>query len=197
MAGEPNDDATDDVLLLDDPLPDDATDDTGGDDGNEAAPGATEDADDEFAVEFEGEEPPAEVTPLVRTLRQQVRDRDRELSEYRKQAQPADPGEEPTLEGADWDEDKFKAAWRKWNDAKAEQARRKSEAEQARDVENRELQRIHDNYRAKAAALPVKDYAAAEKAVAETLTDTQQKALVAYTDDPAKLVYALSRSTLR
>jgi hypothetical protein len=163
----------------------------------EEIPEEQDEADDEFSIELEGETAEDE-TPLIKELRTQLRDRDRELSEHRKAvAQKIEVGAEPTLESSDYDEDKFKADWLDWNKRTQAVANQEAEASKAAEVRNHEMQRRFTDYRAKATTLPVKDFEAAEGKVLSVLPDTPdrpfQQALLAYTKNPAHLVYALGK----
>jgi hypothetical protein len=148
-------------------------------------------AQDEFAIELEGEEP-VEETPLIRQLRAEVRDAKRELAERRKADAPqVVVGERPTLEACDYDEDKFATKLEQWHERKAQAAENERKAEQAAQVRNQEFERAVSTYRSKAAALPVKDFQQAEEAVRGALPELLQSAIIQYADDPAKVVYAL------
>lgn len=160
------------------------------------APDVEDDSDEEFSLELEGEIQEEE-PPLVKKLRDEIRERDKKLAAIRGiEAQAVELGPEPEFDDF-WEAGDpaaaYKAALLEWTERKrkadeaaAEQARR----QQLKEAEDQ--QRII-NYRAKAAALPVKDFDVAEQAVVSRLPEITQAALLAYTDDPAKMVYALAK----
>jgi hypothetical protein len=152
---------------------------------------AEAEAEDEFAIEIEGEEVIDE-PPLVKQLRNEIRDRDRELAEHRKANQPKiELGTKPTLESCEWDEDRFEIELDAYKERERKIANQEQEAQKAAEVRNQTFQRSVANYRAKAAALPVKDFEQAEQALVATLPEIMQSALLMYAQDPAKVGYAL------
>ncbi len=179
-------DSQDEELVLDDVVEQD-------DDTPEEQPEVEEEP--EFAIELEGDEPEEEATPLVRDLRQQLRAAQKEVSEFRKATQPKiEVGKKPDLwDDCDGDVDKYDAAVDAWNERKRQAEEQEREADRAVEVRNQQYQRQFVNYRAKAAQLPVKDFEEAEKAVIGALPELLQSAVVAYADDPAKVVYALAK----
>lgn len=163
----------------------------------EPVEGIADDEEPEFSIELEGEVAEDE-TPLIKQLREKTRDQERELAEYRKKAMPKiEVGERPTLEGMDWDEDKFADALLQWTDRKRAADNQDAEASQKQEVHNREQQRRFADYRAAAAALPVKDFAEVEATVFSSLVgdsgELVGKAILNYTKDPAKVLYALGK----
>lgn len=163
---------------------------------NEAPEGAEDaEAGEEYSIEIDGEE--AEEEPaLVKTLRQEIRDRDRELAEHRKASQPKiEVGEKPTLESCDYDEDKFEEQLDDWKERKRAFDNQEQEAGKQAEVRNQEFQRRATNYRAKLEALPLpaEQKQAAEKFVIDALPELLQSAIVSYADDPAKVVIALAK----
>lgn len=178
MADEPEE------LLLDDPI-----EPVEGEEQQEA-----ETNDDELEIEIEGEQPD-DATPLVKTLREQIRDRDKELAEYRRQTapKPIEVGEEPEMADFDYDEPKFKAAYDAWKDRTREAAEQAKAQEQKGEVANREAQRNLANYQMKKAGLPAEKMQASEDTVLGALSMFAQSAILQYADDPARVVYALGQ----
>lgn len=178
-------DGNDDELVL---TPPDGVEAQDGD-----SPADDSDGEESFEIELEGEEAQDEA-PLVKKLREEIRERDKRLAALGKSAPASiEVGPEPTMESCDYDEDAFKAQWRDWNARKVEAdnlAAEQARAQQAREMED---QKRLANYRAMAAALPVKDYEIAEQTVVSRLPEMSRAALLAYTDNPAKVVYALHR----
>lgn len=165
------------------------------DDPDADTPEGDEDGEDEFTIELEGEEAQDE-TPLIKQLREQIRERDKRLSVYQKTEAPKiEVGPEPDMadDDVDYDQDKFKEKWRAWDERRRKAEAQESEQAQANAVREQENQRRLISYKAQAAALPVKDFDAAESAVVSALPEIHQSALLAYTDNPAKMVYALAR----
>ncbi len=154
---------------------------------------------EELVIEIDGEEPEAEETPLQKHLREEIRVRDRELADYRKAAAPKLPelGPKPTLESSEWDEDKFEADLTAWHDTKRKIESADTDRAKQAEVQSQETQRRFATYRARAAALPVKDFDEAEKVVIAGLPDTTERPfqglLLRYTKDTEKIVYALAK----
>lgn len=164
------------------------------DDGAAAEPLDTEDFPDTF------DEAAGEETPLVKLLRDQLKDRTRELRRVSEQS--AKPKLTRTPEPDLWDDcegdsDKFKTALLAWqaNEAKvdAQEQSRSTEQQQAAQSWQQELQA----YKTKAVQLGKPDFETAEAAVVNTLTDAQQVTIVQAAKDPARFIYALGRSPLR
>lgn len=155
--------------------------------------------DEEEVVAFEdGDSPaPGEAdTHLVRHLRAQLKERDKELKQLRKA--PAAPapivvGEKPTLEGCGFDEDRFEASLLQWNERKAQAERQAQEVEQEQrqqtEAWNQELQA----HAQKRAALKFKDAQEAEDVVIATLSEIQQAVIVKAAENSAMVVYALGK----
>lgn len=176
-----NDADEDDLVLT---APDDQDGDT---------PGNEDEGEEEFSLELEGEV--AEEEPsLVKKLRDEIRERDKKLAAIRGvEAEAPEIGPEPTLESCDFDDDAFKAKWKEWYAASQQAETVAAEKARRQQLKEAEDQQRLINYRAKAAALPVKDFAEAEQVVISRLPEISQAALLTYTDDPAKMVYALAK----
>jgi hypothetical protein len=187
---------TDELIDVTDPDETDETDETG-DEGQ----GAAEETVIAFADENDDE---AEQTPLVKRLRQQLRDRDRRLSQMRRAPSSGDADPEPTVPARprsvadfDYDEERFNealdqhlaakddhSAW-KQREEKRKGQRSEQEAEQARQIEQQRK------------ALGVGDYEAKAGLVRERFTDAQMSILISGADNPAQVIYALGRSESR
>ena len=154
-----------------------------------------EEPEDEFHLELEGEESPTDEPGWAKDLRQRNRDMARELDGYRKQQAPkkVDVGARPTLDGCDYDEDKFATELESWHDRKRQNEQVETKAQEAERVANEQLRRAETSYRAKAAAVPVKNYQDAENAVTAALTPQLQAAMISYLDDAPKIVVALHK----
>ncbi len=165
--------------------------------GQDGGEGQGED-EEEFSIEIEGEEQ-AEETPLIKTLRQEIRDTKQELHKYRAaSAQPKiEVGEKPSLESCEWDEERYEAeldAWKERGRAAAKQEQDELDAQNARAVS---WSKTVQNYQLKAAALKVSDFQQAEETLKVSLPEILQSALLAYADDPAKVGYALYKHPAR
>lgn len=162
--------------------------------GAEPSPGS-EDVDDEM---IDGKPAPQ----WVKDLRQKAKDDARELRELRaKVATPTppavaevDPGEKPTLEGCDFNAEKFETDYAAWMDkkAKADQAKRDAEAKATADREA--WQAKLNAYNESGAALKVPDFQDAQDAATAALSPVQQGILINGANKPALLVYALGKS---
>lgn len=177
----------------------------------EGAPGSEdESSDDEVVVLIEGESPPQEeeeevseapkwVKELRKTHKEVVR-KNRELEEKLKSLeapkaeQPVELGAKPTLRDHDYDDEKFEAALEAWHDRK-----RKVEAQEAE--KQKQQKATQDAWAAKVeaynkarTALKVKDYDEVAANAGEVLNATQQGIIVAGSENPALVVYALGKN---
>jgi hypothetical protein len=159
---------------------------------------------DELVVTF-GEEPPPPVDEekaapeWVRNLRKENREAKRKIKELESKLVAPAPeaqklGPKPTLEGAEYDADRFERELLQWNEAK-----RKHEADQAalraeQEAQDKVWQDRVQSYQGAKASLKVRDFDDAEDTVKEALTITQQGIILQGAKDPALLVYALGKS---
>lgn len=156
---------------------------------------AEENAEEEFSIEIEGEEAEEE-QPLIKDLRQQLRDAKREVADFRKAQMPKiEVGEKPTLESCDYDADAFEAKLDEWKDRKRQADAQEEEATKTAEVRNHEFQRKAIHYKARLQALPIPDdqKEEAEKIVIAALPQIIQSTIIEYMDDPAKIVVALAK----
>ncbi len=182
-------------LLLEDEVVEDQDDDETEDQDTEQSEGDGEEDDGDIAIEIEGADEPEE-TPLIKQLREELRNTKKEASELRKAAAPAPivVGNEPDLwEDCEGDPDKFKAELLAWQSRKDKAAKQQQDAERTEQAGAQEFQRAHVTYKAKAEGLGVRDFQASEDAVCAALPVPVQNAIVQYMSDPAKLVYALGK----
>jgi hypothetical protein len=161
--------------------------------------------DDEVIVTIGEDAPPPEeeedraAPEWVRNLRKENRDLKRKAKELEsKLTAPAptktDLGPKPTLEGSDYDADRFERDLLAWNESK-----RKHDADQEalraeQEAQNKAWQDRVQTYQGAKASLRVKDFDDAEDAVKEALSVTQQGIIVQGAKDPALLVYALGKN---
>lgn len=163
--------------------------------GAEAEQPEEEGEDDGITVEFEGDDEGADETPLIKQLRQELRETKKQLHERDKTTQPKiEVGEKPTLESCEYDEDKFEAELDAWKERKIKAEAQEQDAERESQARAERDQKAFISYRTRAATLPVKDFEQAEQAVINTLPELHSRALLHYTKDPAKLVYALHQN---
>lgn len=212
-------DGADDDAIVEDEQDDAANDDDKPDEGDESQDDGTEgesddegddEGDDDGVVVSIGEEsPPSDedqnrAPEWVRELRKSNREKDRRIRELESQVasrtpgqQPVAVGEKPTLEGCNFDTEKFERDLEAWHARKSEadaQARTRTQAE--------ELQRAHWQTRIDAVAkagssLKVKDYDDAAQVFEDQFSAVQQGIVIGGPDDPktsALLRYALGRN---
>jgi hypothetical protein len=138
----------------------------------------------------------------VRDLRKQHRElqkRNRELEEQirAKSAPVADvsaPGVKPTLEGCDYDAEKFEADLAQWYERKRKADEAEAKANSERADADRAWQAKLAAYGEHKAALKVQDYDEAEAVTQETLSQTQQGIIVQGAENPALVVYAIGKN---
>jgi hypothetical protein len=211
---DPVDDGDDeDLMVLD--APDGDTDaepgeTPGAEDGGDEGPAVEAEAEaDEVVVTIgdapvEQEEPEGRAPEWVRDLRKtnrelvrKLRERDAEFDRLKGvAAAPATVtlGPKPTLEGADFDGDKFAEQLEAWH-ARKRQADEQAAAVQRQEDEARAAWQVKlTAYGAAKAALKVRDYEDAEAVAQETLSVVQQGIILNGAKNPALLVYALGKS---
>lgn len=167
--------------------------------GAEEKPPVIEPEDDDLIITLEGDEG-TEETPLVTKLRQEIRERDRKLAD-RAPAQDADivVGVKPTLEGCEYDEDKFDEQYEAWKGRVAAAERQQASRQTAEQIRANEFRDLEVRYRASAAKLGARpeDFDAADAAVRAVLPEAVQIAIAKYMDEPAKVVLALGKHPAR
>lgn len=183
-----------------------------------SAPVLFDEADDlESGVESDGSQPDGEAAEAVpqgeapeqnesRTFRKlreisnaALKDKrrlERELEEVRAKLPKPEPtlGAKPTLDQFDYDESKYEEAFAGWMARKAaadDEDRKKLDAQRR---EQEEVENFKKSYKARADSLGVDDFQEAESEVGTMLNQTQSGLLMRGADDPAALVYALSKS---
>jgi hypothetical protein len=161
---------------------------------------------DQVLVTIGEESPPSDedegrAPEWVRELRKQHRQlaqENRELRAKLDQTQPAPQatvvGDEPTLEGCDFDPDKFKADWTAWNSRKAKAEQEAKEREQAESEAQAAWQAKLQGYQQAKAGLKVQDFDDAEEHVRATLNVTQQGVILQGAERPELVVYALGKN---
>ena len=168
----------------------------------------TEEATEEVVVTIAGESPSPEeeekqAPEWVRNLRKINRELQREKRELEEKLKtvlpaaeqfPADPGRKPTLEGCDYDSDKFENELAGWFERKrqADEAVAKQRAQQQAEQES--WQKKLEGYNQTKSGLKVSDFQEAEETVLENLNVTQQGIILQGAQNPAVMVYALGKN---
>ena len=152
---------------------------------------------DEDSPPQEDETAPEWVRELRKTNREQkkrIKELEAKTEERAGAAKVAELGPKPTLEGCDYDEEKFADAVTAWHEQKREIETAKADAEKAeKDAETAWQARLAE-YNDRKKSLGVKDYDDAEDAARDLLSQTQQGILVQGMDDPAVVIYALGKN---
>ena len=160
---------------------------------------------DEVSVTIGDEAEPedeAKAAPTwVRDLRKSNREKDRVIRQLQAQVaareQPAQAvtlGAKPTLEGCDYDADKFASDLEAWHGRKIEVERQDNERKaKEKQVQDQWATRLDNSNKAKS-ELKVQDYEEAEAVVQDTLSVVQQGILVSGAKNSAVLMYALGKN---
>ena len=151
------------------------------------------------APEEEEKQAPEWVRNLRKSYRELQREK-RELEEKLKAVSPATEqspvvlGRKPTLEGCDYDSDKFESERAAWFERKrqADEAEAKQKARQQAEQET--WQKKLEGYTQSKTGLKVSDFQDAEDTVLETLNVTQQGIILQGAQNPAVVVYALGKN---
>jgi hypothetical protein len=175
--------------------------------GDEEEAAAAEDeaeaeGEEETVISFEDEAEPgsAEDTPVIRRLRERVKELNKEVGDLRRdsgQRQEQELGPKPTLADFGYDEEKYEAAFDAWKEAKrqidASGATREAEAQAAQ----RDWQRDMDGYAQKRDSLAMPDYEDSAEIVKSALTIPQQATIIKAANNAAAFVYGLAHSDAR
>lgn len=193
MASQPiiEEEQDDDILELDDPIveiDEDQDENEPGEEGDEVVGFADDPADT----------PPAD-TDLVKHLRQQIRDRDKRLSEVQRAAPAEEPvvvGDRPKLSDPDidYDDEKFEAELDAWDERRraAEKQQQARTTQQQRQEED--WNKVVRSYADKKAALRYPDVQTAEETAFAALSPTAQSLIAKHADNPALFIYAAGKS---
>lgn len=159
---------------------------------------APEPDEDEIEIGFGDEGEPAERgenSDLVRHLRAKLNEANQKLAARPapEAPKPIDPGPKPTLEGCDYDGDKFEQELDAWKDRKAQAQQVTTKAQEQQQAETDRFNQRLQTYNDGKGALKVKDFDVAETAVTSILSPIQQAVALKAATDPAKLIYALGR----
>jgi hypothetical protein len=151
---------------------------------------------------LKGQPAPKWVSELRKSHKEIMREKrelQRELEEIRSKLpkQEETLGPKPTLDQFDYDENQFSEAYDRWMERKAVQERKDQQQLDAVKREQEEVENFKKSYAARKKALGVDDFEEAESEVGSILNQTQAGLLMRGADDPAVLVYALSKSPAR
>lgn len=167
---------------------------------------ATGEEEGEVIVSIGEESPPSDeeehrAPEWVRELRKSNREKDREIRELRAKLttttpaeQAAKVGEKPTLEGCDFDAERFESELDAWKERKRAAEQQESKKREAAEAEQKAWQAKQEAYGKAKADLKVKDFDDAEGEVLGTLNVTQQGVILHGAENPALLVYALGKN---
>lgn len=148
-----------------------------------------------FEVSFGDQVQAGSESDLIRHMRSVIKEKDAELAELRRApVQAVEVGERPTIEGCDYDEDKYNEALDAWYARKHQAETAKASTNGAEDQEREDWNRAHQAYAQKRAALPFQDKDEVEAIALASLKDVQQAVIVKVANDPATLLYALGKS---
>lgn len=159
----------------------------------------------EVEVVIAGEEPkndeeqkaPGWVKELRKTYQEEKR-KNKEL-EAKIQAMTAEPkpaalGQKPTLEGCDYDAEKFEAELDEWFNRKRQAEAEEAKAQADREAQDKEWKQKLDHYGELKAAIRVKDFDEAEAGAMELLSEVQRGIILDGADNPAMVIYALGKN---
>lgn len=164
------------------------------------------DADDEVVITIGEEAPPHDeeekaAPAWVKDLRKADREKAREIRELRQQLAArtitqAEPtlGAKPTLEGCDFDTDRFETELTGWHERKRAVDDQTAKKQKAEDDAKKAWQTKLDGYNAAKTSLKVADFEDAEAVVLEATDVTQQGIIVSGADTPANVIYALGKN---
>ena len=169
---------------------------------------AQDESGDEVIVSIGEETPPQEqeqrAPEWVRELRKSHRELQRQnrelqakLETTQTETQPVLLGAKPTLEGHDYDAEKYEAALADWFERKRQVDDQAQQAKKAEEVKQQEWQAKLDAYGQAKSGLRVKDFDDAEMAIQEVFNVTQQGVVLQGAENPALVVYALGKNPKR
>lgn len=169
---------------------------------------ATGGEDDDVVITIGEEAPPpeqeqhAQAPEWVKELRKNHRELQRENRELKEkvkavtgaETKPAPLGVKPTLEGCDYDAEKFEAELATWYDKKRQVDDQEAQAKAAEENQKKAWQAKLDSYTKAKTDLKVKDFDEVEVVAQEMLSVTQQGIILQGSENPALMVYALGKN---
>ena len=176
-------------------------------DNNDEVPPDDETGEDELTVSIDGEEPPEEdetanAPQWVKELRKSHRESQKRIKELEAQLQGGNGeqqqilqlGEKPTLEGCDYDADKYEADYSAWVERKRQIEEQTAKRQQEQEKTNLAWQEKLNGYTKSKTELKVKDFDDAEEFIKDNFSITQQGIIVKGCKNPALVVYALGKN---
>lgn len=167
---------------------------------------AETEAADETVVTFgDDEAPESKDTPdWVKDVRKQNRDLNKQVKALEKQLTngKADEttalGAEPTMEGCDYDADKYRDSLREWDQAKAKHDAKANEAKEAQEKQGQAYNARLSEYQEGKGAFDADSFDEAEDAVKGALSENQQSILIhAFGGKAAPLIRGLGQDDKR
>ncbi len=163
-------------------------------------------AGDETVVTFGDDKAPEhqDAPDWVKNVRKENRELNRQLKDLKKQAAAgkADEdtalGAEPTLEGSDYDADKYRDSLREWDKAKAKQDAKATTAKEAQEKQGQAYNTRLSEYQEGKGAFDADQFDEAEDAVKGALSENQQSILIhAFGGKAAPLIRGLGQDEKR
>jgi hypothetical protein len=180
------------------------------DDFEEGEPTEAEAEDEaDVMVVIDGEAPDPEdeeearAPEWVRDLRKQYREEKRRAKELEQrlermeqgQAPARQPlGQKPTLEGTDYDTERYETELAAWYEKKRQHDEQQASVQAEQKAVQKEWESKLESYHSSKAGLKVRDYEHAEDVVQDTLSVMQQGMIVQGAENPALVVYALGKN---
>jgi len=167
----------------------------GGDDDDDDVGNA--DATDELVISLDGEEAAPELdNPTIRQMRDALRKKDAELAELRKATapKPVEVGPKPTLEGCDYDEERFEQELTTWHAEKRKADESAEEQRKQQEAANATWQEASNRFHARAAEIAAPDFDDAKETIDKALTPRMSPVILKAARDPAVFVLAMHRN---
>lgn len=156
---------------------------------------------EEDYLQFDGDDPePEQETDLVRHLRQQIRERDKQLHASRKAPQAEqliEVGARPTLESCDYDSERFEQEFDAWVERGEQRRQQDQRLEAAQREQAQQWEQVKTGYATAKAKLPFADKEQAEATAFDSLSEVQQAVIAKYADNPALVIYAAGKNPTR
>lgn len=156
-----------------------------------------EEPEEEISVVVDGDDEVQEEqeTPVIRTLRKQLREAKKALKEKERATESAARAAElppkPTLKDFDYDDAKFASALEEWVGQKAEHDRKVQEEQARQTAMQEEYKQREAAFKERGLGLP--DFDEAEAIVEDVFTPTQRGMMIDALDAPENVILALSR----
>jgi hypothetical protein len=172
-------------------------------------PTEAEAEEDEDVVSINGEAPDPETEDddrapgWVRDLRKEYRNEKRRAKELEQKIERLERGaaplsqplgSKPTLEGADYDTERYETELASWYEKKRTHDDQQNVVQSQQKAVQKEWETKLESYHSSKAELKVKDYDFAEDVVQDNLSVMQQGMIVQGADNPALVVYALGKN---